>query len=144
MTNFTSGLPQPLPTVVKPQELDPVTRASAIGAAIDLTSDWVREVVPALPTASLLAYVTFALRLVLMLGGSVGATWAEAVTGNQLQQVAFIVAALIGAGWSAYRKWQSDREKDQAAHASGAASAQATIETGVPTVVAVQPKPSVL
>lgn len=82
-----------------------------------------------------LPVVSTMFRAVLIGAGMVGFTWAKTVTGDQVTMFSFAALTVAAALWSGWKKIEAIRDARRLALAAGMASAQATHEAGMPTVV---------
>lgn len=89
-----------------------------------------------------LPIVTGLVRHLITILGGVGVTWAQTVSGSQIETA--VSAGMMAAGliWSAWQKIDSMRKGQRAAESSAAQSAAATMENAAPTSVVVQAKVS--
>lgn len=74
--------------------------------------------------------------------GAAGFTWAQTVSGSQIEMAAGAALMLSAAVWSAWQKIQAIRASQRESVASAVASAQATQSAGVPVAVVVGPGPA--
>ncbi len=95
----------------------------------DLTiADWIKPYLPLIGTT---------VRGVLYIGGSAGLTWAQTVSGDQIQMIVTAIALAATFGWSIQQKFAAIRDKRRAEVAAASASAEATMKAGTPTPVTV-------
>lgn len=81
-------------------------------------------------------------RAVLAALGAAGFTWAQTVSGSQIEMAAGAAMMLGAAIWSAWQKVQQIRASQRESVASAVASAQATQRAGTPVAVVVGPGPT--
>ena len=74
--------------------------------------------------------------------GAFGVTWANTVTGSQIEMAAGAALMLGAAAWSAWEKVQSLRKSQRESVASAVESARATHQAGVPVAVVVGAGPT--
>jgi len=82
------------------------------------------------------------LRAFLAALGAAGFTWANAVTGSQIEMAAGAAMMLGAAVWSAWQKIQAVRKSQRESVASAVASAEATQKAGAPVAVVVGAGPT--
>lgn len=114
---------------------------NVVDAALKETSDKVQTLLPSDASAGLYSY-----------GGTIARTLAAAYAGrlvgwgldvrpDEAYALGGIAAIVVVIGWGCLQKRWAAWRTNQAAKASAAASAQATMNTGVLTVVTLEPPP---
>lgn len=79
--------------------------------------------------------ITGLIRTVLAALGAAGFTWAQSVTGSQVEMMVSAALVLIAGGWSVWQKIDAVRQARKLAEAAAVASAQATQQAGEPVAV---------
>lgn len=124
--------------------LPSAVKAAATQAALGATAPSVTAIEPSTPSVAGANWITWALRVGLLVAGGYGIGWAEEFM-KWHGEVLPLIAALIATGgvavWSFVQKQIQAWREHQIALASAAASAAATQRAGEPVAVPVQPPP---
>jgi hypothetical protein len=113
-----------------------------VDAALKETSDKVKELYPSTASVSMYEYGGTIARAIAAAYAGRLIGWGLDVSGDEAYMIGGVMAVVIVIGWGAIQKRFAAWRTNQAARASAAASAQATVANGTPTVVTLEPAPN--